>query len=144
MLLTAPATVSHAINPMTGQTLHWFSVVATLPAGKPVPARLQSAQSEPTGPEPEGTIVRKLAGPGALLDSGSGLECESVNFREDGSSFHRVGHDRAAVCYALSGRGTIDDETLNAGQTALVSDAAGVAIHGRTGFHVVLATAPRT
>lgn len=143
MLLTAPTTVSHAINPGTGQTIHWFSVVARLPSGKPLPPRLQTAQSEPTGLEPEGTMVRGLVGPGTPLVSESGLECASIKFREDGSSFHRVGHDRVAVCYAFSGRGTVDNELLNAGEAALVDDAAGVALHGRRGFHVVLASAPR-
>ena len=142
-LLSAPTPVSHAITPGKGQTVHWFSVVTTLPAGASSVPRLQSGRAEVSGARPDGTIIERLVGPKLALQSEIGLECEGMKFLSDGTSFRRVGHDSVALCYALTGRGRVDSEPLEGGEAALVEDAAGIAVQGRAGFHVVLVRAPR-
>jgi redox-sensitive bicupin YhaK (pirin superfamily) len=142
-LLTAPIPVLHAINPGKGQMVRWFAVVVTLPAGAASAPRVQFERVEGTAEQPDGTIVRRLVGPGATIKSAVGLEAESVEFRTSGASFRKVGHDRVAVCYALSGRGTVDNDPLDGGEAALVEDAAGIALQGQPGFRFVLVSAPR-
>ncbi len=143
MLLTAPSSVSHAVKPGVGHTVRWFSLVATLPAGPRSPVQLQYGRAEPRRGSAEGTVVRKLIGPETAITSAIGLVGVAIQFESDATSFQKVGHDRAAVCYALAGRGRVDSELLEGGEAALVDDAAGVAIQGGPGFHVVLAHAPR-
>lgn len=143
MLLTAPSPVSHTVKPGAGHTVRWFSLVATLPPGPSSSARLQSGRAEPRGGSAEGTVVRKLIGPEATITSAIGLVGVAIQFESDATSFQKVGHDRVAVCYALAGRGRVDSEVLEGGEAAFVDDAAGVAIQGGPGFHVVLAHAPR-
>jgi len=143
MLLTAPAAVSHAINPEKGSTVRWFSIVAALPSGASPTPRLQSARAEATELQAEGTVVRPLVGPGSALTSAMGLEAAEIDCRAPGASFRRIGHDRVAVCYALGGRGRLDNERLEGGQAALVENVAGIALQGQSDFRVVLVTAPR-
>lgn len=142
-LLTAPSPVSHAINPGKGQTVRWFAVVTSLPAGESTLPRLQSGQANPTSEQPDGTILRRLVGPGSLLTSSVGLEGEAIEFRSSGTTFRRVGHDRVAVCYALSGRGRVDSEILDGGEAALIEQSAGIALQGHPGFQVILMRAPQ-
>jgi redox-sensitive bicupin YhaK (pirin superfamily) len=142
-LLTAPTAVSHAINAGMGQTVRWFAAVAALPAGKASAPGLQLGRIAPVGVQPEGTILHRLVGPGSPLTSSVGMECAAIEFRSAGTSFQRVGHDRIAVCYALGGRGTVDNQPLEGGEAALVEDAAGVAIDGQRTFRIVLVSAPR-
>lgn len=143
MLLTAPTALSHAVKPGTGHTVRWFSLVTTLPPGSNSPARLQSGRADPRRGPAEGTIVRQLIGSGTAITSAVGLEGVAIQFESDATAFQKVGHERTAVCYALTGRGRIDSEVLEGGEAAFVDDAAGVAIQGRPGFHVVLMHAPR-
>ncbi len=142
-LLTARAPVSHAINPDKGRTIRLFSLVVTLPPGASGSTTLQSGQVGATEMQPDGTVLRNLVGPRSALHSAAGLECEGIEFIQDGTAFRRIGHDRVAVIYALSGSGMIDNEMLEAGEAALVDDAAGVALKGEPGFSVILSTAPR-
>ncbi len=142
-LLTAPTSVSHAVNPGSGQTVRWFSVVAALPDGTASVPRLQSGRAEETGVRPDGTNVQRLVGPKVAIRSAIGLECEAITFLSDGTSFQRVGHDSVALCYALSGRGMVDGEALEGGEAALVENAAGIALQGQPGFHVVFVRVPR-
>jgi redox-sensitive bicupin YhaK (pirin superfamily) len=143
-LLTAPRPVSHAINPGTGQTVRWFATVVSIPAGMPAEPRLQSGRADPTGMQPDGTVVRHLVGPGTSLTSSVGFEGEAIEFRSTGTTFRKVGHDRVAVCYALSGSGTVDNELLDGGEAALIEQSAGIALQGQPGFRVVLVRAPRS
>ncbi|HLY77520.1 MAG TPA: pirin family protein [Thermoplasmata archaeon] len=142
-LLTAPTPVSHVINPGTGSTVRWFAVVATLSGGKSDRARVQSGVARSAGLQPDGTIERRICGPGSGITAEAGLECTSIEFEANGTAFRRVGHDRVAVAYALSGTGTIDNQTLEAGEAALVEEAAGIALQGAPGCRVILVTAPR-
>jgi len=143
MLLTAPSPISHAVKPGAGHTVRWFSLVATLPPGSDLPARLQPGRADPKRGSAEGTIARRLIGAGTSITSAVGLEGVAIQFESDATSFQKLGHDRAAVCYALAGRGRIDSEVLEGGEAALVEDAAGVALQGGPGFHVVLVHGPR-
>jgi redox-sensitive bicupin YhaK (pirin superfamily) len=142
-LLTAPTGVSHAINPGKGQTVRWFSIVATLTPGAAPSTRLQSGSAIHTEIQPDGTVLEQLVGPRASLTSAAGLECEVVRFVQEGTAFRRVGHGRIAVIYALSGPGSVDNDPLDAGEAALVDEAAGVALKGAPGFQVIFSTAPR-
>jgi redox-sensitive bicupin YhaK (pirin superfamily) len=143
-LLTAPSNVTHAINPGPGQTLRYFAVVATLPGGEAHAApRLQSSRPEPAPPQPDGTVTCHLVGAGKGLVSAVGLESDVIEFRSAGAAFRKVGHDRIAVGYVLSGRGRIDNQDVEAGEAVLVEDAAGIALDGRAGLRMVLTSAPR-
>jgi quercetin 2,3-dioxygenase len=142
-LLTAPTTASHTINPRMGQRVRMFSLVADLPSGAAPAVRLQSSRADATEMQPDGTVLRYLVGPPSTLTSASGLASEEIEFVQEGTSFRRVGHDYAAVIYALAGPGTVDNEALDAGEAALVDEAAGVALKGEPGFRVIFSTAPR-
>jgi redox-sensitive bicupin YhaK (pirin superfamily) len=143
VLLTAPSAVSHAIRPAKGQAVRWFSVVAAHPATERGSPRLQSARAIPPLEQADGTTVRRLVGPGSTLESSIGMECEAIEFRSPGTSFRRVGRDRVAVCYALAGKGTIDNVDLEGGEAALIDDSAGVALHGDAEFRVTLTGLPK-
>ncbi|MGA8663914.1 MAG: hypothetical protein WB809_02440 [Thermoplasmata archaeon] len=143
LLLTARSPQSHAINPAKGHTVRWFAAVATIAAGTNDPDRLQSGRSEAKRGAAEGTIVRRLVGPGTSIPSVAGLEGKTIEFQSTATSFQRVGHDRVAVCYALGGQGRLDNETLEGGEAAFVQDAAGVALQGQPGFRVVFLSAPQ-
>jgi quercetin 2,3-dioxygenase len=142
-LLVATNPVSHAVNPGKGQTIRWFAVVAALAPGSASESRLLSAPPEPSLGQPDGTRVRRLVGPGTPLHSIAGLECDAIEFESRGAAFRKVGHDRIAVCYAVSGRGAIDNQPLDGGEAALIDDLSGISIAGAPGFHVILTTAPR-
>ncbi len=144
MLLTAPSAVPHSINPGKGHTVRWFAVVAALTAGDAAAPRLQLRIAPWSAAGADGTSVRKLVGPGSGITSMIGLEAAAIEFRSAGASFRKVGHDRLAVCYALAGRGKLDNEVLEGGEAGLVEDVAGVAIQGPPGFRVVFVSAPRT
>jgi redox-sensitive bicupin YhaK (pirin superfamily) len=142
-LLTATSDVAHSINPGKGGTVRSFAVVALLPPGATGSPRLQSGNAISAGIQPDGTVVRSLVGPGTALTSMAGLAGETIEFRSAGTAFRKVGHDRVAVCYAISGRGMVDSDVLDGGEAALVENAAGVALQGQPGFHVVLVSGPR-
>ena len=142
-LLTAPTAISHSINPSKGQTVRWYSLVASLLPGAASSTRLQSGTAASSEMQPDGTVLQQLVGARAPITSAVGLECEAIRFAQPGTAFRRVGHDRVAVIYALSGPGTVDNDALDSGEAALVYEAAGVALKGEPGFHVVFSTAPR-
>ena len=142
-LLTASTGVSHSINPAKGQTVRWFSIVASLPPDGAFSPRLQSGSPPDSPVQPDGTVLQQLIGPRSTISSAAGLECEAIRFTDEGTAFRRVGHDRVAIVYALTGPGTIDNEPLDAGEAALVDAAAGMSLQGEPGFHVIFSTAPR-
>jgi len=143
LLLTAPVSQTHALNPAKGRTVRWFAAVLKLPAGVPPTNRLQSARTESKRGASEGTVVRRLVGAGSSIASAAGLEAKTIEFESGATSFQKVGHDRVVACYALSGQGRVDNETLEGGEAAFVQDAAGVALEGQPGFRVVFLSAPR-
>jgi redox-sensitive bicupin YhaK (pirin superfamily) len=142
-LLSAPTSIAHAINPGRGQTMRYVTVIATLSATSQGTAGVQTAELGDSIEQPDGTVVHHLVGPGSGLASRVGLECESIEFASDGVAYRRIGHDRLGVCYALTGRGMVSNESLDTGEAALAEDVAGVAIEGRAGLGVVFLTAPR-
>jgi redox-sensitive bicupin YhaK (pirin superfamily) len=143
-LLTAFAPTAHAINPLKGGTLRYFAVVATLPEGASGSSRVQSVESPESGVLPDGTSVVRIAGVGTSVASTVGIDCEAIRFHSAGTSFRRVGHDHLALCYALAGRGTVDNAPVEGGEAALISDAAGFALQGSAGFRAVFVRVPRS
>jgi redox-sensitive bicupin YhaK (pirin superfamily) len=143
-LLTAPTSLSHSINPGQGQTIRWFGVVATLPPAATASAGVQYGQAVREPGTPDGAMAQRLIGAGSGILSAVGLECEVIEFPSTGTTFRKVGHDRIAVCYALAGRGGVDNQAIEIGEAALVEDAAGIAVHGKPGFRVIITSAPRT
>jgi redox-sensitive bicupin YhaK (pirin superfamily) len=140
--LTAPDPVAHSINPGAGRTVRLFALVVTLPPGVARGTQLQSGRARASDLQPDGTVSRRLVGPSGPLTSVSGVECDVVEFRNAGTSFLKVGHARRAVVYALSGPGVVDGDALDGGEAALIEGAAGVALKGEPGFHVIIANAP--
>lgn len=142
-LLTAPSAASHGVDPEQGRTFRWFAAVVAMPSTVTGVPRIQ-VSNVPAGPvQADGTAIRRLVGPGAPITSAAGLEAEVIEFRDDGTTFRRIGHDRVATVYALAGRGAVDSDPLEVGESALVSEAAGIGIQGRPGFHVIMLSAPR-
>ena len=142
-LLTAPTTISHAINPEKGHTVRWFATMMGLPPGQGAKPQLQFGHSTETGPQPDGTAVRHLVGPGSDLRSAVGLEAEAIRFLSEGTSFRRVGHDFLAICYALAGRGLVDNQPLEGGEAAFIEEVGGISVQGNPGFHLIFARSPR-
>ncbi|MGA8543528.1 MAG: hypothetical protein WB947_08355 [Thermoplasmata archaeon] len=142
-LLTAPDPVSHAINPGKGQTIRYFAIVASLPAGKMPEVGLQSARSAESAVLPDGTSVARLVGPGSGIQSGVGLESERIRFHSEGTSFRMVGHGHLAICYALAGEGAVDSQSLQGGEAAFIDEASGIALQGNPGFRVIFLRVPR-
>jgi redox-sensitive bicupin YhaK (pirin superfamily) len=143
-LLSATASVAHSMNPGIGQTMRWFAILSTLPSGRGGSNRVQSGLVEPSAVLSDGTVVRRLVGPGALTTSAMGLECEEIEFRSTGAAFRRVGRDRVGIFYAITGTGQVDGAPLDAGEAALAEDVSGVGIQGRSGLHLMFASAPRS
>jgi quercetin 2,3-dioxygenase len=142
-LLSAPTAVPHSLNAGKGQTIRWFALVASLPSTATGPPRAVTRRFEPSRGPGDGTLTRHIVGPGTGITSDAGLDCEVIEFAESGDAFRRIGHDRVGVIYTLNGRGAVDNASIEAGEAALVEEAAGVAIHGRASLQVIVATAPR-
>jgi redox-sensitive bicupin YhaK (pirin superfamily) len=143
-LLSAPTSVSHAIDANVGATVRWFAAVATLPAEVTGAPRLQATTAVPSALQSDGTIVRPVVGSAAGVISAAGMEGEAIEFRDAGTAFRRVGHDRVAIGYAVTGVGRVENETVHGGEAALVEDAAGIAIQGKPGLRIILLSAPRS
>jgi hypothetical protein len=75
--------------------------------------------------------------------SSAGLECHELQFTDEATTVRRVGSDRRAVLYAMSGRGTVDQKDIEAGEAAFIEGMPGVAVQGGDGFCLILATVPR-
>jgi redox-sensitive bicupin YhaK (pirin superfamily) len=142
-LLASSSKVTHAIRPAGGTSVRWFSLVVSLPAGAAVPTRAQFDRPTASALQADGTVVRRLVGPGARTASACGLEAEEITFGSEGTSFRRVGRDRRGLVYAFAGRGGVDNEPLELGEAALIENASGIALRGARGFRVVVATLPR-
>ncbi len=140
-LLSSASNVTHSISPIKGGSVRWFVLVIALRAELSEP-RLQSSHLSEASTFEEKTQVRRLVGPRAPMTSHTGLECRELVFVQRSTSFLRVGHDRHAVVYAMSGAGTVDGRGLQAGEGALISDVSGIAIAGTPGLRVIAATAP--
>jgi redox-sensitive bicupin YhaK (pirin superfamily) len=143
VLLTAPGKAIHAISPAEGSTVRWFSVVVGLASPATGDTRVQWGRPPAGDPQPDGTVVRRLVGPGSGVTSTARLEGEAIEFLSEGTTFRRVGRDRRAVVYALSGRGRVDGQAIEQGEAALVENYSGLGLQGHPGFRAVLVVAPR-
>jgi redox-sensitive bicupin YhaK (pirin superfamily) len=141
-LLTAPGRVTHCISPAQGGAIRWFNLVMALPAGSSGGIRLQMMGPHTPTIEEDTVLVRTMVGPRAPMTSAAGLECEELQFRTEGTTFRKLGPGRRAVFYAMSGRGSVDQNAIEAGEVAFIEGMPGVAVHGDGGFSGILATAP--
>jgi redox-sensitive bicupin YhaK (pirin superfamily) len=142
-LLSAPSKVTHRVSPAQGGTVRWLSLVLALPDSETGAPHLRSERAIESDVQPDGTAVRPLAGPGSKLPTRSGLMARGIRFAESGTTFQAVGRDRRAVLYVLAGRGEVDTQPVEVGEGVLVENVSGIAVHGRPGLRVLLASAPR-
>lgn len=143
-LLTSPSRSAHRIRPSRGGPIRWFNLVVRLSEASTGEPRIQASDASAAPPSDEDAFVRPLVGPGSSMTSGAGLECHEITFLAPGTIFHRVGHGRRGLVYAIAGRGTVDGHRVEGGEAALVEDAAGIAVQGTEGFRAISATAPRS
>ncbi|MGP8073105.1 MAG: hypothetical protein ACLPZM_08285 [Thermoplasmata archaeon] len=142
-LLTTPGRVSHRVSPGKGGVIRWFNLVLALPMNSTGAPRLQLMGPQAPTIEEDNVRVRQIVGPRAPMVSPSGLECSQLQFTDEATTFRKVGSDRRAVLYAMSGRGTVDQKDIVAGEAAFIEGMPGLAIQGSDGFCVILATAPQ-
>jgi redox-sensitive bicupin YhaK (pirin superfamily) len=142
-LLTTSGRATHRISPAEGGAIRWFNLVVGLPPTSSGAPRLQRLEPETPAVEEDTVLVRSLVGPKAPMTSLAGLECEELRFRTDSTTFRKVGPVRRAVFYAVSGRGSLDQKAIEAGEVAFVEGMPGVAVRGEAGFCGILATAPK-
>jgi redox-sensitive bicupin YhaK (pirin superfamily) len=143
MLLYAPSKVSRRVSPAQGGTVRWVSLVLSLPENDAGAPKVRSERTVASDVQPDGTQVRLLAGPGSKLPTKSGLMAREIRFANSGTTFQAVGRDRRAVVYVLGGRGEIDTQPVEVGEGVLVENSSGIAVHGRPGLRILLASAPR-
>ncbi|HTW55473.1 MAG TPA: hypothetical protein VMG36_03375 [Thermoplasmata archaeon] len=141
-LLTTGVRTEHRVSPAHGGAIRWFNLVVGLPAADARAPRLQSAGADSPTIEVDTVRVRPLVGPRAPMTSGAGLECQELVFVNESTTIPRVGPRRRGVLYALAGRGTVDDQPLEAGEAALVEGVPGISVRGHVGFRAMFATGP--
>jgi redox-sensitive bicupin YhaK (pirin superfamily) len=143
MMLYAPSKVSHRVSPAQGGTVRWVSLVLSLPESDAGAPRIRSERTTASDVQPDGTQVRLLAGPGSKLPTKSGLAARELRFVDGGTTFQAVGRDRRGIAYVLAGRGEVDTQPVEVGEGVLVENVSGIAVHGRAGMRILLASAPR-
>jgi redox-sensitive bicupin YhaK (pirin superfamily) len=141
-LLTAPSRASHRVSPAKGGAVRWFNLVWALPAGSTGTLRLQTMGPETPTNEEDTVGVRTIMGPGAPMASAAGIECQERLFTAEGTTFRRLGPNRRAIVYALSGRGTVNQREIEGGEAAFIEGLQGIAVQGGDGFRALLTTAP--
>jgi len=142
-LLTAHEEISHDLEMLKGKRARWLSVVVRLPwHTEPPPTTVQIKTAGDATEGSDGTVQKPVVGPLARADGSSGLECTDIEFARQATGFFRIGLDRRAVAYVLSGSGMIDDVPLKAGSGALLENMSAVAIGGAPGYRLVLASIP--
>lgn len=141
--LTAPSRATHRVSPAQGGAIRWFNLVVSLPRTFEGSTRLQSLRPDAPSLDVDNVQVLPLVGPRAPMRSMSGLECQRMAFADDSTTFPRVGENRRAILYALTGEGAVDQRSVGGGDAVLIEGVPGVAIHGSAGFRAIFATAPR-
>jgi redox-sensitive bicupin YhaK (pirin superfamily) len=142
-LLTAPSRASHRVSPAEGAIIRWFNLVVDLPETVTGSPQLQSAGPGVPYVEMDTVRIRPLVGPRATMRSVAGLECEEMVFVQESTTFPRVGEDRRAILYALAGEGSVDQQTVSAGEAALIEGQTAVGVRGARGFRAIFASAPK-
>jgi redox-sensitive bicupin YhaK (pirin superfamily) len=140
-LLTAGSREIHEVSPSEGASIRWFNLVVGLPRSFTGPSRLQATGSSSPKVIVDEVEVRRLTGPNGPMVSASGLECDVMAFPQECTTFRRVGAGRRAIVYALAGRGTVDERSVEAGEIALVDGAPALSIGGSEGFRAIFAVA---
>lgn len=141
-LLTSAGRATHRISPVEGGAVRWFNLVLRLPVGSAGVANLQRLDAQAATSEEDTVLVRSIVGPSAAMRSSVGMECEELRFPTDGTTFRKVGQGRKAVFYAVSGRGSVDQKPIEAGEVAFIEGMPGIAVHGAGGFWGILTSAP--
>jgi len=141
-LLTAPQRAMHRLSPAEGGAIRWFNLVVQLPPGTLGENHLQSATPSSPVVEVDDMRLRRLVGSSGPMVSVSGLECQEMTFPRESTTFPRIGANRKAVLYVLSGRGSVDSDPVELGDAAIVENLPGVAIHGEAGLEAILMTVP--
>jgi quercetin 2,3-dioxygenase len=141
VVLTAHEEFYHELVTVTGKRARWLSIVVRLPWHTEAPPTSLQVKGPPDATEAaDGTIQRPVVGPLARADAASGLQVLDLEFAKAGTGFFRVGRDRRAVAYVLGGSGSINETPVGPGSGILLADASGVAIHGTSGYRVILAS----
>ena len=141
-LLTAPGKVSHRVSPAQGSAIRWFNLVVGLPTPAAGAPRAQAMAPDAPRQEVDNARVLALVGPRAPMTSGAGLECQELAFDVASTTFARLGARRRAILYALAGQGLVAQQSVSAGEAALVEGLPAVPIQGSPGFRAIWATAP--
>ena len=144
-LLTAREETRHKL---TGQPqapgTRWLSVVVRFPRGVEGPSRRFQVVTELTTiPAGESVAVRFLVGPDTPAQSGTGLECDDVEFQGSGEYVRPLGGDRRAVAYVYEGTSSIEGHAIEAGVGALIENSIKISLRGKPGTRVLLASVPR-
>lgn len=146
VVLTAHDEIRHALIPeagTVGASARWLSIVLRLPwHTEPPPTALQIRDAGEATEGIEGVTQRPLVGRLARADSSMGLECTDLEFTRRHDLRFPVGLDRRGVAYVLRGTGSIEKQTIAAGQGALLDHVGLVTLSGTTGFRVFLSTVP--
>jgi redox-sensitive bicupin YhaK (pirin superfamily) len=143
LLLDAPTKVSHRVSPAQGGTVRWVSLVLSLPQPESGASRLQTERSTESEIQSEGSFVRPLVGTGSKVPTLTGLVAREIRFAEASTTFQPVGRGRRAILYVLAGRGAVDTQAVQVGEGILAENVSGLAVHGRPGLSILLASAPR-
>jgi redox-sensitive bicupin YhaK (pirin superfamily) len=144
-LLTAREETRHKlVGAKDGTRTRWLSVVVRVPAGSAGTSHRFQVAPCPTPIEiGEAAMIRFLVGPDAPVQSGAGLECNELEFRQDGQCDSPVGPERRAVAYVIEGSGSVGHQVLEVGVGALIENATKVSIRALSGTRLLLASAPR-
>ncbi len=141
-LLTAVTRQTHEVNPAEGASTRWFNLVVGLPRSFAGPDRLQSLGADSPTVDVDTVQVRHLVGPRDPLQSAVGLQCESMTFVEESTTFRKVGPTARAILYAWAGEGAVDEHPVSAGESVLIEGVPGVSVRGGPGFRGIWASAP--
>lgn len=141
-LLTTPGRVTHRISPAHGGAVRWFNLVLSLPMPTAGAPRLQQIGPDAPTVEEGPVRIRPIVGPQAPMSSSAGFECQEIQFRSEGTTFSRIGTDRRSLFYATSGRGSVAQQPVEAGEVAFIEGMPGISIQGDGGFSGILAIAP--
>jgi redox-sensitive bicupin YhaK (pirin superfamily) len=144
-LLTAREETRHKLVGSKGGTrTRWLSVVVRLAAGSGGSSHRFQVASCPAPIEAgEAAVMRFLVGPDAPVQSGAGLECNALEFRQDGQCDAPVGPERRAIVYVMDGSGSVGHQDLEVGVGALIENSTKISIRAHSGTRVLLASAPR-
>jgi quercetin 2,3-dioxygenase len=145
VLLTARTEAHHNLTAKPPPRSRWLSVVVQYPLGVGAARHPVQIASKPNASrESEGSVERRLVGPGAPIASASGLECLEIQFREAGQCVCPIGPERRAVAYLFEGSGSIDGLRVDAGAGVLTENSRELEFRCTSASRLFIVTASRT